>query len=101
MIQRKDTATCYHLAVVVDDARQGITHVVRGADLRAATDIHRLLQVLLGLPPPVYRHHRLIVDASGRKLSKRDGDTGLAELRMRGATPDEIRRMVGLGLGKE
>lgn len=99
IIQRKDTATSYHLAVVVDDARQGITHVVRGADLRAATDIHRLLQVLLEFPEPVYRHHRLIVDASGRKLSKRDGDTSLGELRRQGVTPTHIRRMVGLGEG--
>jgi len=97
VIQRKETATSYHLAVVVDDARQHITHVVRGADLRAATDIHRLLQVLMGLPEPVYHHHRLLTDASGRKLAKRDGDTSLAALRERGLTPSDIRRMVGLG----
>ncbi|MGE0700169.1 MAG: tRNA glutamyl-Q(34) synthetase GluQRS [Hyphomicrobiaceae bacterium] len=96
VIVRKETAASYHLAVVVDDARQDISHVVRGADLRAATDIHRLLQVLLGLPEPHYRHHRLIVDADGRKLANRAGDTSLAELRGRGASPADIRRMVGL-----
>jgi glutamyl-Q tRNA(Asp) synthetase len=98
VIQRKETSASYHLAVVVDDARQGVTHVVRGADLRAATDIHRLLQVLLGLPAPRYHHHRLLGDAGGRKLSKRDGDTGLAALRGRGLTPRDIRRMAGLGV---
>jgi len=96
VIQRKETAASYHLAVVVDDARQHITHVVRGEDLRAATDVHRLLQVLLGLPTPLYHHHRLLTDARGRKLAKRDGDTSLAVLRERGLTPCEIRRMVGL-----
>ncbi len=96
VIQRKDAPTSYHLAVVVDDARQGITHVVRGADLRASTDVHRLLQVLLGLPEPLYQHHRLLTDAEGRKLSKRDGDTGLHALRQRGLTVADIRRLVGL-----
>ena len=96
VIQRKETSASYHLAVVVDDARQAITHVVRGTDLKAATDIHRLLQVLLGLPQPVYHHHRLLTDADGRKLSKRDGDTSLAALRDRGITPAEIRRRIGL-----
>ena len=96
VIRRKEVAASYHLAVVVDDARQRITHVVRGADLRAATDIHRLLQVLLDLPEPLYRHHRLIVDKAGRKLSKRDADTSLASLRGRGLTPADIRRMVTL-----
>ena len=96
VIQRKDAATSYHLAVVVDDARQGISHVVRGADLRAATDIHRLLQVLLGLPEPRYRHHRLVLDRDGRKLAKRDGAESLARLCQRGLSRDDIRRMVGL-----
>jgi len=96
VIQRKDVPTSYHLSVVVDDADQGITHVTRGRDLFAATDIHRLLQVLLGLPAPVYAHHRLIVDASGRKLAKSARDTSLAELRAAGATPADIRRMVDL-----
>ena len=96
VIQRKETSASYHLAVVVDDARQSITHVVRGQDLRAATDIHRLLQVLLGFPAPLYHHHRLILDPAGRKLSKRDGDTALAILRDRGLVPSDIVRMVGL-----
>lgn len=77
VLVRKDTPTSYHLSVVVDDAGQGITHVTRGADLFAATDLHRLLQVLLDLPAPIYAHHGLITDASGRKLSKSAGDAGL------------------------
>lgn len=96
VIQRKDVPTSYHLAVVADDAAQGITHVTRGRDLFAATDIHRLLQVLLDLPAPLYAHHRLIVDESGRKLAKSARDTSLAELRIAGATPADIRRVVGL-----
>jgi glutamyl-Q tRNA(Asp) synthetase len=96
VIQRKDVPTSYHLSVVVDDAAQGITHVTRGRDLFAATDIHRLLQVLLGLPAPAYAHHRLVVDESGRKLAKSAHDTSLAELRTAGATPADIRRMIGL-----
>jgi glutamyl-Q tRNA(Asp) synthetase len=96
VIVRKDIATSYHLAVVVDDAWQGVTHVTRGRDLFAATDLHRLLQVLLGLPAPVYRHHRLIVDAAGRKLSKSARDTSLRSLREGGATPGDIRRLAGL-----
>jgi glutamyl-Q tRNA(Asp) synthetase len=96
VIVRKDIATSYHLAVVVDDAWQGVTHVTRGADLFAATDLHRLLQVLLGLPEPVYRHHRLIADTDGRKLSKSAHDESLRSLRERGTTPAEIRRLVGL-----
>jgi glutamyl-Q tRNA(Asp) synthetase len=81
---------------VVDDAFQGITHVTRGQDLFAATDLHRLLQVLLDLPAPLYEHHRLITDASGRKLAKSARDTSLRALRDAGATPADIRRMVGL-----
>lgn len=96
VIRRKEVAASYHLAVVVDDARQAITHVVRGADLRAATDIHVVLQTLLGLPVPLYRHHRLIADQTGRKLSKRDGDLSLASLREQGRSPADIRRMIGL-----
>jgi glutamyl-Q tRNA(Asp) synthetase len=84
------------LAVVVDDAWQGITHVTRGADLLAATDLHRLLQVLLDLPSPLYHHHRLITDAQGRKLAKSAGDTSLRELRRQGLTPADVRRLVGL-----
>lgn len=97
VIQRKDVSTSYHLSVVVDDARQGITHIVRGRDLYAATDIHRLLQVLLDLPEPVYHHHRLIADASGQKLAKSAGAPGLRQLRAQGLSPDDIRRLAGLG----
>jgi glutamyl-Q tRNA(Asp) synthetase len=96
VIQRRDVPTSYHLSVVVDDARQGITHVTRGRDLFAATDVHRLLQVLLGLPEPLYHHHRLVTDEQGRKLAKSAGDVGLHELRVRGATPGDIRQLVGL-----
>ncbi len=96
VIQRKDVPTSYHLSVVVDDTWQGITHVTRGRDLFAATDIHRLLQVLLELPRPLYAHHRLIVDADGRKLAKSARDTSLAELRAAGVSPDDIRRLIGL-----
>jgi glutamyl-Q tRNA(Asp) synthetase len=96
VIVRKDVPTSYHLAVVVDDAWQGVTHVTRGRDLYAATDLHRLLQVLLGLPEPVYRHHRLIEDSDGRKLSKGARDTSLRSLRERGVGADEIRRRVGV-----
>lgn len=96
IIVRKDVPASYHLSVVVDDARQGITHVTRGMDLYSATDLHRLLQVLLGLPAPLYHHHRLITDVEGRKLAKSAGDTSLATLRQAGTSPAEIRRLVGL-----
>lgn len=96
VIARKETPTSYHLSVVVDDALQGVTHVVRGRDLFSATAAHVLLQRLLGLPTPVYHHHRLITDANGRKLAKSDRDTSLRSLREAGATPADIRRMVGL-----
>jgi glutamyl-Q tRNA(Asp) synthetase len=96
ILARKDTPTSYHLSVAVDDAVQGVTHVVRGCDLFHATSLHRLLQALLGLPQPIYRHHRLIRDADGNKLSKSTRATALRELRSRGATPTDIRRLVGL-----
>ncbi len=96
VILRKDVPASYHLAVVVDDARQGITHVTRGRDLFQATGLHRLLQVLLGLPEPLYHHHRLLTDVEGRKLAKSAGDTGLGALRAGGALPADIRRMIGL-----
>jgi glutamyl-Q tRNA(Asp) synthetase len=96
VLARKETPTSYHLAVVVDDALQGVTDVVRGQDLFAATGVHRLLQTLLGLPAPAYHHHRLLLDADGKKLSKSTQATGLRELRAQGATPADIRRMVGL-----
>lgn len=96
VIARKDTPTSYHLSVVVDDAIQGITHVVRGRDLFQATGVHRLLQELLGLPVPAYLHHDLVLGEDGHKLSKSLQDTGLAALRAAGATPDDIRRRLGL-----
>lgn len=96
VIQRRDVPTSYHLSVVVDDARQGITHVTRGRDLFAATHVHRLLQILLDLPEPLYHHHRLVTDEQGRKLAKSAGDVGLRELRTRGLTPDHVRRRLGL-----
>jgi glutamyl-Q tRNA(Asp) synthetase len=96
ILARKETPASYHLAVVVDDALQGVTEVVRGRDLFWSTSVHRLLQQLLGLPQPGYRHHRLIRDAAGKKLSKSTDATGLRELRAAGVTPAEIRRRVGL-----
>jgi glutamyl-Q tRNA(Asp) synthetase len=96
ILARKDVPASYHLSVVVDDAQQGVTHVVRGQDLFHATSLHRLLQHLLELPQPVYHHHRLIRDVDGRKLSKSSQATGLRELRTAGATPADIRRTVGL-----
>jgi glutamyl-Q tRNA(Asp) synthetase len=96
ILARKETPTSYHLSVVLDDALQGVTEVVRGQDLFWSTSVHRLLQQLLGLPEPAYRHHRLILDAAGRKLSKSTEATGLRELRAAGATPADIRRLVGL-----
>jgi glutamyl-Q tRNA(Asp) synthetase len=83
--------------VVVDDALQGVTDVVRGQDLFWATGIHRLLQALLGLPEPAYHHHRLILDDEGRKLSKATQATSLRQLRAEGTSAADIRRMVGLG----
>ena len=96
ILARKEIPTSYHLAVVVDDAAQGVTDVVRGRDLFHATAVHRLLQELLGLPQPRYHHHRLILDADGTKLSKSTQATGLRELRARGANPADIRRLAGL-----
>jgi glutamyl-Q tRNA(Asp) synthetase len=96
ILARKETPTSYHLSVVIDDALQGVTEVVRGEDLFWSTSVHRLLQQLLGLPQPAYRHHRLILDGSERKLSKSTEATGLRELRAGGATPADIRRLVGL-----
>ena len=96
ILARKETPTSYHLSVVIDDALQGVTEVVRGQDLFRSTGVHRLLQQLLGLPQPAYRHHRLILDAARRKLSKSTQATGLRELRAGGATPADIRRLVGL-----
>lgn len=96
VIARKEVPTSYHLAVVVDDALQGVTHVVRGADLKAATSVHRVLQALLGLPVPLYTHHALLTDADGRKLSKSLDSQSLQELRANGAAPGELQRLAGL-----
>jgi glutamyl-Q tRNA(Asp) synthetase len=96
VLARKETPTSYHLSVVIDDAVQDVTDVVRGQDLFWSTGIHRLLQVLLGLPAPAYHHHRLILGADGRKLSKSTRSTALRALRAEGTTPAAIRRMVGL-----
>jgi glutamyl-Q tRNA(Asp) synthetase len=90
ILGRKDGAVAYHLAVVLDDALQGVTHLIRGADLFEAAHIQRLLQALLDLPTPTYRHHRLVLDADGRRLSKRDGGSTLAGLRTGGTTPAEV-----------
>lgn len=98
VVGRSDVPGSYHLSVVVDDAAQGITHVIRGQDLFHATSIHRLLQALLGLPVPVYRHHRLILDADGRKLSKSSGATSLRDLRAGGLTPADVRRRIGVAV---
>jgi glutamyl-Q tRNA(Asp) synthetase len=96
ILARKETPTSYHLAVVVDDAAQGVTDVVRGRDLFHSTSVHRLLQALLGWPAPRYHHHRLILDADGSKLSKSTLATGLRELRAHGASPSDIRKLAGL-----
>jgi glutamyl-Q tRNA(Asp) synthetase len=96
VLSRSDAPSSYHLSVVIDDALQGVTHVVRGLDLFHATSVHRLLQNLLNLPQPVYHHHRLVADGEGRKLSKSQSDTGLAELRASGLSAADIRRLVGL-----
>lgn len=97
IVARKDIAVAYHLAVVVDDAAQGVTDIIRGEDLREATHVHRLLQALLDLPVPRYRHHRLIADADGRRLAKRDGAISLAELRASGADPAMLREALRAG----
>ena len=96
VLARRDGFVAYHLAVVLDDAAQGITHVVRGQDLFEATRIHVVLQRLLGLPTPIYHHHRLIRDEAGKRLAKRDDARAIARYREDGASPDDIRRMVGL-----
>jgi len=96
VLARRETPTSYHLSVVVDDALQGVTHVVRGQDLFWSTSVHRLLQALLGLPVPRYHHHRLLLGTDNRKLSKSTRSTALRELRSQGLTPAGIRRMIGL-----
>ncbi|MEZ5920302.1 MAG: tRNA glutamyl-Q(34) synthetase GluQRS [Parvularculaceae bacterium] len=96
ILGRKDSGTSYHLASVYDDAKQGVSHVIRGEDLRAAAHLHVLLQELLDLPHPVYRHHRLIIGENGKRLAKRDQAKTLKTLRENGATPSDVKRMVGL-----
>lgn len=96
VLLRRNMGTSYHLSVVLDDAAQGITHVVRGQDLFEATRIHALLQRLLDLPTPIYHHHRLIRDENGKRLAKRDDARAIAKYRAQGATPADIRAMVGL-----
>lgn len=96
ILSRSDAPSSYHLSVVVDDAVQGITHVVRGLDLFQSTSVHRLLQELLGLPQPLYRHHRLVTGADGRKLSKSKQAIGLASLREEGLSPVDVRHLAGL-----
>lgn len=96
VIARRDMGISYHLSVVLDDAEQGITHVIRGKDLFEATKIHVVLQKLLNLPTPIYHHHRLIRDENGKRLAKRDDARALQKYRAEGATPNDIRNMVGL-----
>ena len=97
VLARKELPASYHLAVVVDDATQGVTLVTRGHDLFPATHVHRLLQACLGYEPPAYGHHRLILDASGKKFSKRDRSVTLESLRRNGASPESIIKQLNLG----
>ena len=96
VISKRNLEAAYHLAVVLDDAAQGITHVVRGADLKSSTPIHAVLQQLLGLATPTYMHHRLIRDENGKRLAKRDDAKAISKFRSEGATPAGIRAMIGL-----
>lgn len=96
IVARKDLGMSYHLAVVVDDAIQGVTEVVRGADLFEATHVQRVIQALLELPTPAYRHHRLILRNDGKRFAKRDTAETLRDLRGRGVAPDELRRRLGV-----
>lgn len=97
VVARRDMLASYHLSVVLDDAAQNVSHVIRGQDLFEATKIHVILQNLLGLPTPVYHHHRLIRDEAGKRLAKRDDARAIARFREDGASPQDIRAMVGLG----
>ncbi len=98
ILARKDLGVAYHLAVVVDDAAQGVTHVIRGEDLFEAAHVQRLLQALLGLDAPVYRHHRLLLRPDGMRFAKRDTAETLRDLRDRGMAPAQLRRLLGFGL---
>lgn len=95
VLARKDAGLSYHLCCAWDDAAQGVSLVTRGEDLLPATDIQRLLQARLGLPEPLYEHHRLITDAQGRRLAKRDHDLTLRQMRERGLTPDDVHALLG------
>ncbi|HWV21680.1 MAG TPA: tRNA glutamyl-Q(34) synthetase GluQRS [Devosia sp.] len=95
VLQRKDIGTSYHLSVVVDDAAQNVTHITRGRDMEAATDIHVLLQMLFGFSAPIYHFHRLLLGEDGQKLAKSKNSKTLADLRSEGWTPEDIRRAVG------
>lgn len=95
VIQRKGTPTSYHLSVVIDDAAQGVTHVTRGRDMEPSTDIHVLLQMLLGLDQPIYTFHKLIMGGDGKKLSKSKGSPTLRSLRESGWSAADVRREVG------
>ena len=97
VLARKDAPASYHLAVMIDDAAQGVTDVVRGRDLFASTHVHRLLQALLDLPAPAYHHHDLLADADGQRLAKRHGAPTLAELRERGADPAALAASLRAG----
>ena len=97
MLARKDLGVAYHLASVVDDASQGVTHVIRGEDLREAAPVHRLLQELLGLPAPVYRHHPLVTGSDGKRLAKRDAAQTLREIRAGGVSAKALRMELGFG----
>jgi glutamyl-Q tRNA(Asp) synthetase len=96
ILGRKETPASYHLSVVLDDALQGVTHIVRGLDLYESTSVHRLLQEILGLPAPIYHHHRLILDADGKKLAKRAPSTTLRDLRAQGWGAADVRHAIGL-----
>jgi len=96
VLARKDIGTSYHMAVVVDDFDQRITHVTRGRDMFSSTQIHVLLQALLGFPTPIYRHHKLIRDDQGKRLAKRDNARAIAEFRANGGSPKSIRELLGL-----
>lgn len=95
VLARKETPTSYHLAVVVDDAAQGITLVTRGEDLLTATHLHRLLQALLSLPVPKWKHHKLVTDNEGKRLAKRDNARAIRTLREQGWTPERVFSELG------
>lgn len=96
VLSRRDGAPAYHLAVVVDDAWQGVTHVTRGQDLFSATAIHRVLQILLNLPSPRYHHHRLVRDENGKRLAKRDDARAIRTYREEGLAPEEVLARAGV-----